>query len=151
MFIANRLLSIDEDQRIKLLKKWSKKRKHNDQVIILCKMLFTARKDSTFRRPRIGAPVFIADQFARNSLEPIILENEIPLIVVQGYFGGGLPETAGKYLEYCIKNCDWSKNQYKKSGRKRLEDVVDRFLEKNKLTDERVAKFFKNQVKRREP
>ncbi len=146
MWIANRLQLIDEKVRIKLLKKWCKP--HNDQVIVLCRMLFTAKKGSKFRRPALGGPTFIAEGF-KSGADPVRLQGSVPFVVVHGYILSGQAEPAAGYLDYCLTKCDWSTNKYQKFDRKSLQTALDELLTQHKITDASTKEFFNNQIKRR--
>jgi hypothetical protein len=104
-------------------------RNEGRRVIILCRMLFRARPNGEFRRPGIGAPVFVG-KVESNDLraqakdwprEPIDLVDGVPFLVVRGYCIGGYPEPARDYLDYCVRNCDWSAEAFgpKTAGEKR--------------------------------
>lgn len=96
---------------------------HPLKVIMLCRMLFTQKPNSTFRRPFLGAPIFIAASDTGNwPLEPIAIVDGVPFDVTTGYVLAGRPESARSYVEYCATNCDWSQYRYsaKSKEKKRL-------------------------------
>ncbi len=86
-------------------------------VILLCRMLFSAKLGGEFRRPWLGAPFFIGDRGAEPwKLEPIEVVDGVPFLIVNGYLLAGHPESSEDYLEYCVKNCEWSKSEFKPMG-----------------------------------
>jgi hypothetical protein len=91
------------------LEKFAKEDKHNNQVIVLCRMLFIPKSKGDFRRPRIGAAEFMGEtDYPDWPVEPIDLVDGVPFLITIGYRGSGIPESGKSYLSYCIKNCDWS-------------------------------------------
>src|SRR5258707_376899 len=98
---AVRLQSMGRDEACKALLA----SKDDDQVFVLCRMLFTKRGASEFRRPLIGGALFLGTtDYADWSLEPIELVDGIPFLITQGYILAGVPEAAGSYLRYCMAN-----------------------------------------------
>ncbi len=83
-------------------------------VIVLCRMLFSPKPGAEFRRPQLGASFFIG-QAVHNAwkLEPIEIVDGVPFVIVDGYHLVGRAETSEEYLEYCVKNCEWSKSEFK--------------------------------------
>jgi hypothetical protein len=91
-------------------------------VIVLCRMLFTSKPGSEFRRPLLGAPEFIGagpwspwtgDANLHDwPLEPIALVDGVPFLIVGGYWGTGVAEPPEQYLRYCLEECAWSTYQF---------------------------------------
>ena len=94
---------------------------NEQRTAILCRMLFTARPTSTFKRAGfLGGPSFYGEsrsEFAFDTTsytnwpsEPIELVDGIPFAVVNGYIYEGLwdPHAAESYVHYCATNCVWS-------------------------------------------
>lgn len=109
----------------------------NDNLvpIILCRMLFTAKKTSSetstpeFRRARCGAPGFFGGTNLEDwTLEPIEIIDGVPFNITNGYFLAGYPEHGTSYLSYCIENCDWNSFKFtpKDSGQKQA--ALDKLL-----------------------
>lgn len=115
---AVKLQALGKEKAVALLRDLAGKEDwpNENRTILLCRMLFAAKPGSQFRRPGIGAPVFIGeiDREAAPRLdkdwprEPIDLVDGVPFLVVHGYTLGGYPEPASEYLEYCVRYCDWS-------------------------------------------
>ncbi len=104
-----------------------------EQVYILCRMLFTNRASSNFRRPEIGAAIFIGDtDYTDWPLEPIELVDGVPFVIVWGYTLHGYEEPPGSYLEYCMTNCDWSAVKFQVKSHDQLENSLDKLLASSK-------------------
>ena len=87
--------------------------KDDEQVFVMCRMLFMKRGASEFRRPMIGAAMFPAGtDYADWPLEPIDLVDGIPFRIATGYILSGVPESAKAYLDYCMANCDWNTTRF---------------------------------------
>ena len=113
MHTAIFLQELGEERGTEFMHKAALSYKNDEELIILCRMLFEPEKHQEFRRPMIGAPHFIGkSEDPYWPLEPIALEDNIPFLVVQGYSLGGLPESAEMYLQYCIENCEWKQKKY---------------------------------------
>jgi len=100
-----------------------------DDVILLCRLLFVRRGASEFRRPLIGAPVFLADTEVSDwPLEPVELIDGVPIVITIGYILGGEPEPASSYLKYCMANCDWSPVRYADITRDQVRDAMSKLF-----------------------
>ena len=83
------------------------------KVIILCRLLFTNRPHHKFRPPLLGYPVMVGETEGKDwPLEPIELVNGIPFRLTCGYNLGGVAESSGMYLAYCLRDCDWVAQSY---------------------------------------
>jgi len=83
------------------------------KMAVLCRMLFTNRPGTEFRRAQVGTPALIGGTGLEDwPLEPIELVDGIPFAVAQGYRLAGRAELASSYLNYCMTNCDWSRFNY---------------------------------------
>lgn len=103
------------------------------RVIILCRMLFTKRHGSDFRRPRIGGAVFLGGtDYSDWPLEPIELVDGVPFLITQGYTLYGLPESRKSYLQYCLKNCDWSTFHFAPKTNKEKSDALNKLIASRK-------------------
>ncbi len=106
---AARLQEMRREAACQALLQAAKTSRENQQIIVLCRMLFTKRSGSEFRRPLIGgARFFGATDYPHWPLEPIELVDGVPFLITQGYVLAGVPEPAHAYLQYCMANCDWS-------------------------------------------
>jgi hypothetical protein len=121
------------------------------KVIILCRMLFTAKPKGEFRRPMIGAPFCLGGSDGKDwPLAPIEVVDGVPFLVVAGYLLGGEPETPGAYLDYCLKECAWGTAEFKPrtaaEKEKALEALFASKTWKKPLTDG-DRKFLAAQIK----
>lgn len=137
-------MAVSEEARSRYLKQFCGK--YREQVIVLCRMLFEAQPGQEFRRPFIGHADFITRD--RNwPLEPITIVDEVPFVIVSGYGGGGLPESAAKYLDYCLKNCAWTTRRYQQDDKKSISTALDKLVKSKKSAlEERSLSFLRKQV-----
>lgn len=115
---AAQLQAVGKEKAVALLAALADKEEWPEQrrTILLCRMLFVAKPGGQFRRPAIGAPVFIGEIDRKSApeidndwpREPIELVDGVPFLVIHGYTLGGYPEPPGEYLDYCVRNCDWN-------------------------------------------
>lgn len=148
--LANYIQTFDQTEAIEILKNFAKTGKYEDQIIILTKMLFQAKEDSVLRRPMIGAAGFAGNtDYEDWPLEPIEIINDIPFLITSGYSLGGRPESSIMYLEYCIKNGEWTKNNYSVKNIKELKYGLKLLFTSKKwnteLTSYNIA-FFEKQI-----
>lgn len=91
----------------------AKKNHESEQVIVLCRMLFSRSGAGEFRAPMIGAMHFLgATDQADWPLGPIAVEAGIPFLVGGVVAIAGHPESADAYLTYCMDHCSWNAFQY---------------------------------------
>lgn len=98
------------------------------EVFPLCRMLFEPRDGGTFRRPSIGGARFLAGTYQDWPLEPITLSDGVPFLIVSGYLVGGKPESAARYVAYCLANCRWSQRKYTAGSATRVGEALERLL-----------------------
>ncbi len=138
--IASELQSLKKDEAITLLREWSKNKEYDEQIIILCRMLFEPRKSSSFTRPGLGGPQFYGGtSFEDWPLEPITLVDDIPFDIVIGYILAGMAEPGSKYLEYCIKETQWTSRRYRDATDAQINSAFQKLLNshiwKKRLSD----------------
>ncbi|HYV37087.1 MAG TPA: hypothetical protein VE988_15380 [Gemmataceae bacterium] len=110
---ARALQDMGQEKACEELRKLAKTYQFEDQVFILCRMLFTAKANQEFRSPALGQPHFLdGTKFTDWPLTPITIVDGVPFLIVYGYSLNGKPERADGYLEDCIKNCDWNRTQF---------------------------------------
>ena len=110
---AEMLQSMGKDKAVAMLRQaMANRTASDDTIIVLCRLLFTAKPGGQFRAPSLGAAVVIGgrDNFP---LEPIEIVNGFPFLVVSGYNQTEVPEPADTYLNYCLSDCDWGTFAYK--------------------------------------
>jgi len=149
--VAKSLQDVGSEAAIGRLRIWADTQKHEDQVIILCRMLFEAKKDMEFRRPMIGGAAFFGrTDYSDWPLEPIDIYDEVPILITSGYMLGGEPEPSGRYLDYCVNSCDWKKTRYSLRSSEELETVIKKWLAQRNWSatlSEQDQAFFINQAK----
>jgi hypothetical protein len=148
--VAKSLQEEGSEKAILRLRSWANTGKHEDQVVILCRMLFEAKKGQEFRRPRIGGAAFFGGtDYPDWPLEPIDIYESIPILITNGYILGGVPEPSGRYLDFCVNNCEWRQARYSVRSHDELKAIVAKWLTSRKWTvalSARDLAFFTNQA-----
>jgi hypothetical protein len=144
--IAKSLQDQGREKAIMRLQSWADSKKHDDQVVILCRMLFETKDNVEFRRPLIGGATFMGGtDYADWPLEPIALYEGVPILITYGYILGGSPEPSRSYLDFCIKNCTWRQDRYSVRSADKLKMVVTKWVTQGKwakpLSDRDLAFF----------
>ena len=121
------------------------------RIVVLCRMLFTKRHGSEFRRAMIGCAAFPGDTVYTDwTLEPIELVDGIPFAVTYGYVLAGNPESPESYVRYCISNCDWRPFQFSRKSEAEKRDALSKLLASPKWRrplEPREREFFAAQIK----
>jgi hypothetical protein len=121
------------------------------QVIVLCRMLFTKRAGGEFRRPGIGAALFVGGtDYPEWPLEPIELVDGVPFLITQGYELAGEAELPQSYLQYCLKNCDWSGERFTAKSDQEKRKALNTLLASPKWKarlDQSAKEFLSSQIK----
>ena len=84
---------------------------HGHKVLILCRMLFSARQGEEFRPPALGILKFFGETDSDDwPLEPIELLDGVPFLVYDAPYRtlAGLEESGEAYLQYCLSHCAWN-------------------------------------------
>ena len=127
--VAAELQALSPEARVGRLRELARNPVRSQEIFPLCRMLFEARQDGEFRRPMIGSANFVGATSYRDwPLEPIVLFEGVPILVVKGYELAGKPESAAAYLDYCVKRCRWRKERYTPASSSQLRAVVNRLL-----------------------
>jgi hypothetical protein len=139
MNVAADLQTMPKERAIEHLKSWSQSGCLDMEIIILCRMLFEAKKEEIFRNPRIGGSLVCGFSgsgemqklaLSRFKLIPICIVDGVPFLIVQANFGSGPPtETGVEYLSYCLESMQWNAFQYKKADRETLEASYKKLLQ----------------------
>jgi hypothetical protein len=143
------LQGLTDQERIGMLRDWAGAHR-DEQVIILCRMLFERAEGGEFRAPMLGAPSYLADTTAEDwPLEPIALVRDMPVLITPGYTLGGHAEPAGNYLDYCLELCHWSQRRFEVLDtteiQQRLEELIAGDHWKRPLTDYEI-RFLRSQA-----
>jgi hypothetical protein len=148
--VAGSLQKEGKEKAIQRLRSWADSRQHEDQVIILCRMLFEPKDQQEFRRPRIGGPSFFGGTgFNDWPLEPIAVHEGVPILITHGYRLAGEPESSQDYLRYCIDHCSWRPVPYTARTSEELKKIVAQWLSKQKWPrplDAKELGFFTSQA-----
>jgi hypothetical protein len=130
---AARLQKMGREPACQTLLQAAQTNRESQQIIVLCRMLFTQRSTSEFRRPLIGGAHFFGDtDYPHWPLEPIELVDGVPFLITQGYVLGGVPESADAYLQYCMTNCDWSTARFREPTAKQKRDALAKLVTSSK-------------------
>jgi hypothetical protein len=106
----------------------------NTRTVILCRMLFTAKRGEEFRAAMSGEPVILGGtQPSDWPLEPVALVDGVPFLVTWGYRLGGRAESSTQYLYYCTHECDWNESSYQPKTREEVRKALDALLSSAKL------------------
>jgi hypothetical protein len=145
------LQSLGRSNALAQLHSMAQDRKFETRVIVLCRMLFTQRPGSDFRRPMIGgASFFGGTDYADWPLEPIELVDGVPFLITRGYVIGGVPEPDEWYLRYCETNCDWSDFRYTTKNQAQKREALSKLLTSAKwrmlALDSQEQQFFSRQI-----
>jgi hypothetical protein len=139
--VATELQELGSTRRANRLREMAIDPRCASEVYPLCRMLFRRKNGGDFRGPLLGAPVYIG---ARSDgdwpLEPITLDQGIPILVVTGYLLGGQAEPPRSYVEYCLSNCEWRQTRYIVPAVERVRTIVDAFIASRPgITDPQAA------------
>lgn len=79
-------------------------------IFAVLRVLFAPKAKVVLRPPRLGAPVPAStdQEIAHLPRFPILMLDDVPLCVVEGYTLGGLAEPASMYLDYLEKEGQWA-------------------------------------------
>ncbi len=123
--LAAALQKEGRDKAVRRLRSWADSGKYEDQVVILCRMLFEAKQGKEFRRPLIGRAAFFGGTGSADwPLEPIDLHEGVPILITRGYALGGFPEPSARYLELCTGNCKWREAPYSVRPAGELKEII---------------------------
>src|SRR5205085_6927439 len=99
--IAAELQKLPLDKRGARLHEIALDPQRGSEVFPLCRMLFKAKDNGKFRRPLIGAAQFVGrGTYADWPLEPITLQDGMPVLIVTGYSLAGEAEPPSWYVDY---------------------------------------------------
>jgi hypothetical protein len=127
---AAKLRAAGKDKAVETLRAAAKDRDQPvEQVIVLCRMLFTAKSKKAFERPGLGAPGCLGGTDMKDwPSEPIELVDGVPFLIVVGYTLAGFPEPAEEYLDYCVKACDWGAAEFEPKTAAEKGKALDKLL-----------------------
>ncbi len=147
------LQKMGKDRACDMLSAFAKEKgsDERDSIIVLCRMLFTRKAGTEFRRPMIGGASFLGGTDYKDwPLEPIELVDGIPFLITRGYILGGVPESPTQYLKYCLKTCDWNPHSFASKSKAEKQAALEKLLSsekwKRKLNEDE-REFLASQIK----
>lgn len=147
---AMKLQSMTKDKACEAMLKVADGREHDDQIILLCRMLFTPKARGEFRSPRVGAAHYLAEtEDEQWPLSPIELVDGVPFLISMGYRGSGIRERATSYLRYSIDNCNWNDYVFAPRSQQEQQRALGKLLASPKWKsplDEPEKQFLESQI-----
>lgn len=123
------LQAMNRDTALQQVLKLAQSGKDDEQVFVLCRMIFSSRGTNSFRQPHIGRTIYLGGTDSRDwPLDPIELVNGVPFNIVWDYAIFATPESAEDYLSYCITNCDWNTFRFHKMSHDELKEALNKLL-----------------------
>jgi hypothetical protein len=135
MIAAGKLRAVGKDEAVKMLRAAAFEGSvlPPEPVIYLSRMLFTPKKGGEFRPPMLGAPHCLGGSDRKDwPLLPIEIVDGVPFLIVSGYSGGGMPEPTARYLDYCSKECDWGRTEYRAKSDAEKKAALEKLLSSKK-------------------
>lgn len=97
---------------------------HTVRIMFLLRLLFVKSDGAPFPPMRVGAPTDVAgaplEKFPRY---PLVLEKDVPLLMISGFELGGFPEPAQPHIQHCRDHAELRAD--KLTPPKDLSTVVD--------------------------
>lgn len=123
------------------------------RTFFLCRMLLQRQDGSEFRRPFLGAPMFVDEPYGRSNdasfdkwpQEPISIYRGIPVLVTFGYVLEGRPEPPQRYLEECLQLGAWRPVTYTKKSKDEIRDILNQFIDEHRLSKD-MAEWMRKQA-----
>ena len=133
---AIRLQGLEADERKSALRELARDVRRASDVFPLCRMLLVAKEGREFRRPLLGASVFIGRTRHEDwPLEPITIHKGLPILVVRGYELAGVPEPPRDYVEYCLAAADWNPRKVVALDRDKRIELMWEYIYSRSLSD----------------
>jgi hypothetical protein len=131
---AAALQKMGKDEACRRLRALTGKKGDGVPVANLCRLVFKAKKGSTFRRAAIGAVGFLGETSYEDwPLDPFEVVDGVPFVVTDGsYFLAGVPEFDKEYLDYCMKECDWNDVKFAPKSAAEKEKALKKLLSSKK-------------------
>ncbi len=144
--VAAALQALPKDERIDKLSEWAgpgygffndTKEYPGEQVYMLCQMLFQPKEPGDSLAPQfrgraqfVGEPISSNQSAEERERDPLFWVGDIPFNLVLGYaFAGSYTVTARGYLNFCIRNADWTTRDFVKVDIASLPAAYDQLLE----------------------
>jgi len=147
--VARALQEEGKDVAVAKLRHWAKMG-YEDQVLILCRMLFEPKEGGELRAPRMGRGDFLGGTSRRDwRLRPIALHKNVPVLIEKGDELGRIGEASIVYVDYCVKSCRWREPKYTELDAETLREVIHDLIRKTawkKALSETERAFLLNQA-----
>jgi len=144
------LQTLGKDKAGAILQRYAKDPQHSAMVIVLCRLLFTAKAQGEFRPPNLGrARLLGGTSISAWPLAPVAVVDGVPFLIAQGYDREGRAELTESYVRYCLDNCDWSSVRYKPKEDPEKQQALEKLLASPKWKvklDDAEKKFLSSQV-----
>jgi hypothetical protein len=152
--VASQLQKLGKKEALETLKKATTPNESDDTFAILTRMLFSAKPKGKFRTMILCQLWGYYGGTSQEDwpLQPIEIIDGVPFLIVNcsARVGSGWPEPTSDYLDYCIKDCDWSATEFKPLNAEQKKNALNKLLASKKwkvpLTDEE-KKMFEAQIK----
>ncbi len=135
LHLAVQLQQLAPDQRAKRLREMAVNPDQASELFPICRMLFDGKLPGVFRRPTLGGADFVGSRpfddatYQKWPLEPVALQDSVPILVVHGFFGSGGPgEEPAAYLEYCLTDCRWRETKFVDADPAHIRGAVEAFI-----------------------
>ena len=152
---AEKLQAMGKDKVVHILRMAARDPEQaENSVFVLCRMLFVPKNEHSFRAPMIGAPEFLGGtRRADWPNSPIEIVDGIPIVIVHGYALYGSAESPTAYLEYCLKECDWSRFEFRSRSHAAKSKAVQTLLASSKwklVLDDTETEYLTSQISLRD-
>ncbi|MBN2363840.1 hypothetical protein JXL83_06890 [candidate division WOR-3 bacterium] len=148
--LAQYVQSLGNNEAIAALREYAAANEESEKIIILTRMLFKPKDNTSLRRPLIGGAIFFGNtDYEDWPSEPIEIINGVPFLITMGYCLGGSPETSLQYLEYCAENGEWNEYSYSLKTEEEMSEALNILLSSPKWNEplsESEVLFFENQI-----
>lgn len=167
--LAAGLQAMPKDERIDQLWEWAgpgyvypySEDYPHEQIYILCELLFQPRHADESLAPQMrGSPSFIGDSITdpekldERERDPMFWVGDIPFRLLRGYGYAGMRIPARVYLDYCIRNADWTTRDFAAVDLSLLSAAYERLMELepwSRPLNESERRFLADQLKPYEP
>ena len=102
---------------------------YEDQVVILCRMLFEAKEGQASRGPVTGSEPFLGGTSDEDwPQRPIVLHKNVPILIEEADEFGLWGRFWGSTVDYCVKSCNWREAKYTEMDAETLREVIQDFI-----------------------
>jgi hypothetical protein len=124
------LQALGRDEAVRKLEEWVEFSRCEEQVVILCRMLFVADSGKESAKPRTGRYLCHPGGTGEDDwpLEPIALFDDVPFLVGSGRVVAATAESASDYLKRCVRDLTWRTGKYQVRSPEQMKEIVHRFV-----------------------